>query len=349
MKRTVIISAYRDPEKIEENLKRLDDFEIILAVDSPNDELKKIINGDSVKATISDTRRGKWKALNDALRLAEGEYILFLDSDTVLVDPGNPDAWDGAEIRKEVNGDSILGKLVRIDYFNMHLISLLAFKLGTCLGFNGAAFWMKKDVLRRLGGFRRRINEDTDLGVRLGVNGYRYGVCGKAITKCPKTIKEWLAQRERWALGGAEVLTENLWKILRRPIMWIPALFIMFPSLVGLLINLMLPDSLFLKALYFLMAVTGLISGKAVAIAMYLIYSYHLLRNVTAGLITFVIWTVFMVTLSKITRYSIDYKYLPVYYFIYSPIWMFVAVIALVKYIFYRMSGKTIKVGNWKV
>ncbi len=349
MRLTVIVPAFRNSGKIEENLKRLDGFEVILAADLPDEKLREIIRKEDLKATVSDRRRGKWKALNDAMEIASGEYILFLDSDTVLLDPGDMKKYDGAEVVKEVCGNSFLEKLVRIDYFNMYLISLLASRLGTCLGFNGAAFWIRRDVLKKLGGFRRRINEDTDLGVRFGIYGYRYGVCGRAVTDSPKTIREWLAQRERWALGGAEILMENLWSIIRKPVMWIPSLFIMFPSIIGLFINLILPDSFFLKSLYFFIAVAGLISGKAVAIVMYLVYGYHLLRNITAGMITFGIWAAIMAFLSKITKYSIDLRYLPLYYFIYSPLWMFVAVIALAKYILYRLLGKKVRIENWKV
>ncbi len=349
MKRSVVIAAFQNPGKIEENLRRLEGFEVILAVDDPSSELNEIIRKYDVKATVSDRRRGKWRALNDASELAEGDYILFLDSDTVVLDPGNPDGFDGVEVRKEINSSSMLGKLVEIDYFNMHIISLLASKLGTCLGFNGAAFWIKKEVFREIGGFRRRINEDTDLGVRLGINGHSYGVCGRAMTEHPRNFKEWLSQRERWALGGAEVITENFWKILKKPIMWVPALFLMFPALIGLVINMILPDSLLLKILYFLMVPFGFVSGKVIVILMYLLYGYHLLKNILAGLITFAIWASLMATLSKLTDYSIDLKYLPVYYFIYSPVWMFVALAALVKYLIFRMLGKTVRISNWKV
>ncbi len=349
MRRSAVIAAFQNPGKIEENLKRLEGFEIILAVDEPDSELNEIIERYNVKATVSEKRRGKWKALNDAAELVKGEYILFLDSDTIILDPGNPYGSDGAEIRKEVNGDSVLGKLIRIDYFSMHLISLLASKLGTCLGFNGAAFWVKKEVFKELGGFRRRINEDTDLGVRLGINGHRYGVCGRAVTEHPKSIREWLSQRERWALGGAEVITENFWKILKKPVMWIPALFLMFPALIGLVINMILPDSLLLKILYFLMVPFGSVSGKAVVILMYILYGYHVVKNMLAGLITFAIWAALMAVLSRLTRYSIDLRYLPVYYFIYSPLWMFVALAALAKYLLFRMLGKNVRVSNWKV
>ncbi len=349
MNKSVIISAYKTPGRIEENLETLKGMDVVLTVDSPDSELREILKRYGLKASVSEKRRGKWKALNDAIKLADGDYILFLDSDTLIVDLGVVDGFDGVEIVKEVEGNSPLSKLIRIDYFNMYLISLLASKIGTCLGFNGSAFWIRKDVLLRIGGFKRRINEDTDLGIRFGINGFKYGVSGRAITECPVTLKDWFVQRERWALGGAEALIENFVKIIRKPIMWFPALFIMFPALIGLLINLALPDSLLLKALYLLIIPFGLLSGKAMLIAMYLLYGYHILKNIIVALLTFSIWAIFMIILSKITNYSIDFRYLPVYYFIYSPMWMFVAIIALSKYLFYRLMGFDFTPNNWKV
>ncbi|AIY89329.1 glycosyltransferase [Geoglobus acetivorans] len=349
MKRTVIISAYKHPEKLEENLERLEGFEVILAVDEPDDELLQIIERYGLKATVSHKRRGKWKALNDAVEMAEGEYLLFLDSDTLLINPGNPESFDGLEIKKEVDLDSRLSRLVNIDYFNMYLVSLIAARLGICLGFNGAAFWIRKEVLKKLGGFRRRINEDTDLGIRFGISGYRFGVDGFALTDSPHNIRDWLSQRERWALGGAEVLMENFREIIRKPAMWVPAIVILFPSILPLILGIAIPDGVMFKLLFFILPSFGVISGKMSVLVLYLLYGYHVLRNLILILLTFSVWAALMIVLSKVTGFRIDFRYLPVYYFIYSPMWMSIAIIALARQVLYRIVKRKITLSGWKV
>ncbi len=206
MKKSTVLIAYREPGFIEENVKKLMDrgFEIIIAADEPNDEILRIIREYGLKTTISDKRR-KWRALNDAVAIAEGDYIIFVDSDTRIAELEGFEEFDAVEIRKEINASSLIERLANIEYFNMFLTAKIASKLGSCLSLNGAAFGIKKDILLKLGGFRRCINEDTELGVRLGLNGYRVGVYGRAITKSPSSFKDWLVQRERWSLGGAEV------------------------------------------------------------------------------------------------------------------------------------------------
>ena len=186
MKSAVLI-AYREPGFIEENVKKLmaKGFEIIVAADEPSGEILRIIRKYGLKATISDKRRGKWGPLNDAVALAEGDYIIFVDSDTRIAELEGFEEFDAVEIRKEINASSLIERLANIEYFNMFLTAKIASKLGSCLSLNGVAFGIKKDVLLKLGRFRRCINEDTDLGVRLELNGYRVGVCRRAITKAP--------------------------------------------------------------------------------------------------------------------------------------------------------------------
>jgi len=217
-KKSAIIVSYRDSSYIEENVKKLisDGFEIIIAVDEPNEEILRIIKEYNLKHTVSNKRRGKWRALNDAVALAEGYHILFIDSDTKILRLDCNYDFDAVDIVKEIEGSSLLERLVNIEYFNMFLTAKIASRFGTCLSLNGAAFGIKKDVLLNLGGFRKRINEDTDLGVRLGLKGYRFGVRGKATTKAPTTFKSCFSQRERWSLGGAEVVIEHIGSILKK-------------------------------------------------------------------------------------------------------------------------------------
>ena len=349
--RSAVITAYRDEGYVEENVRKLIDrgYEVVLAIDCPNDKLRDIVRKYDVKATVSERRRGKWRALNDALKLVSGEEILFLDSDTKIVSFANINGSDAVEIRKEIEGKSLIERLVNLDYFVMFLTAKLAEKLNSCLSINGSAFVIKRRVLDILGGFRRRINEDTDLGARLGLNGFKVIVDGKAITRAPKSFKGWFVQRERWSLGGAEVVLDYFWEIAKRPRLWIPYLFVFYPAFVGFLLSMFLPNSVILKLLYFLIPLLVFISPKLLSLAMLMLFEIHTIRNILIVFLSFLLWSTTIVLLSKYYDYKIDFKLLPIYYFIYSPLWAIVCVVSFFRVLIFRLSGKRIDVKGWKV
>jgi len=351
MKKSAVLIAYREPGFIEENVRKLTDrgFEIIIAADEPNDKILRIVREYGLKATISEKRRGKWRALNDAISLADGDYIIFVDSDTRILNLENFEEFDAVEIGKEINATSLIERLAKIEFFNMFLTAKIASKFGSCLSLNGAAFGIKKDVLLKLGGFRKRINEDTDLGVRLGLNGYRVGVCGRAITKSPSSFKDWLVQRERWSLGGAEVAIENFQSILKKPKLWIPYLFLFYPSIIGLVFGLALPDSVILKALSLILPFMFFVHFKVVSLLLLSIFELHVIRNLIAMLASFIIWALTVIVLSKKANYSIEIKLLPLYYFIYNPLWTMLCIVALTKASVFRLIGRELKVKGWVI
>ncbi len=349
--RSAVIVAYKNGEFIEDNLRFLikNGYEVVLAVDDPDDDLRTVIDKYGVKATVSRVRRGKWRALNDALKLVSGETILFLDSDTKIIELAETNGKDAVEIRKEVMANSVLERLVGIDYFVMFLTSKLAEKFNSCLSLNGAALVIKRRVLEELGGFRRRINEDTDLGVRLGLKGFKVGVGGRAVTKAPSSFREWFSQRERWSLGGAEAIIENFFKIVKRPRLWIPYLFLFYPAFVGMLFEFLLPDDLVIKLLYLLIPLMVFLSPKLLSIAMLTIFEIHTLKNILAALVSFLIWFLTISVLSRILDYKIDIKLLPLYYFFYSPLWTMICIVAFFRVLISRITGRRISVRGWKV
>ncbi len=350
-KKSAIIVSYRDHGYIEENVKRLisNGFEIIIAVDEPNEEVLRIIKEYNLKHTISNKRRGKWRALNDAVTLAEGDYILFIDSDTKILRLDCHYDFDAVDIVKEIEGSSLLERLVNIDYFNMFLTAKIASKFGTCLSLNGAAFGIKKDVLLNLGGFRRRINEDTDLGVRFGLKGYRFGVCGKATTKAPITFKSWFAQRERWSLGGAETVIEHIGGILKKPKLWIPYLFLFYPSVIGFILNFSFSDNIILKILSLILPFLFFLNFKAISLLLLFLFEVHIIKYVIVTLIAFIVWASIEIFLSKRYKYNVDFKLLPIYYFVYVPLWTMISIVAIAKVLIYRILGKELNVKNWVV
>lgn len=346
---SVIMAAYKDPGYIEENVCRFSNDEIIIAADQPEPDLISIIEKYNLKATISTERRGKANSLNDAAQLANGDYLIFIDSDTRIVELGNLEGLDAAEIRKDVNCSTLMEKLVNIDYFNMLITSMLVTRLNSCLSVNGAAIAIHRGVLQELGGFRRCINEDTDLGLRLGMYGYDVGVVGRALTESPSSFRDWFAQRERWGLGGAQVVLENFKSIIRKPKVWIPSLILLYPALIGLTINFLLPANLFLKFLYFILPLMLFLPNKVVVALLLAVFEWQVTKNLLTIIGPFFVWSIIVFLLSKKINYQLKAKYLPIYFFVYSPLWTAICAVSVAKVAFYKWKGKRLVVENWPV
>lgn len=346
---SAIVTAYRNPGNLFEITDMLvsKGYEVVVSADCLSDDDVRELKRRNVKLTLSDRRRGKWKALNDALELVTGDYILFVDSDTWPVELPNPNA-DVVELTKEVRGKSVMERLVAVDYLLMNISARISSRI---LGFgmvNGSAFISRTDIAKSLS-FRPRIIEDADFGFRAGFSGYRMVVDGRAITEAPSNLREWFRQRERWALGGAELFVEFLPKFVRMPRILVPILVLYYPTLIGFMLAMLLPDSIAIKILYFLLPLLLSLPVKAVAIFMLLVFEFHLLRNILAMLLSFAIWFLFVVLMAKKYRFALDFKILPVYYFLYSPLWTMVNVAMLFRYLVLRLVGKDVSTEGWKV
>lgn len=90
---SVIVPLYNVAEIIDETLKSLDeqdfsDYEVLLIDDGSSDDTVKIVNA-FIKnkpkfKLIEQENAGPAAARNHGLRLANGEYILFVDSDDLI-------------------------------------------------------------------------------------------------------------------------------------------------------------------------------------------------------------------------------------------------------------------------
>jgi cellulose synthase/poly-beta-1,6-N-acetylglucosamine synthase-like glycosyltransferase len=207
---SVIIPSYNSPRLREtvESAKRLDypRKEIIVADDSPHD-----INLEGVKLLKSRKRRGKSRALNEAVSVAKGEILFFLDSDTVA----SPDClkrlvpW----FRKGVaavspkfsvrNKTNFLTKLISLEHYFLSSLFKIHMYFGSLISFRGCGVAIRKDVILKLGGWRETMIEDTDLATTMVKAGYKIMYEPKAVVKTwePSTWGEFKKQRLRWGKG----------------------------------------------------------------------------------------------------------------------------------------------------
>lgn len=100
---TVIIPSYNNGKYIEQSIisvleQSYKNLELIIIDDNSIDEtsevLKKYNNNQRVKIVLRDQTGSIGKARNDAIDLAEGEFLAFLDSD---------DYWDSEKLSKQIS------------------------------------------------------------------------------------------------------------------------------------------------------------------------------------------------------------------------------------------------------
>lgn len=88
---------------------------------------------------------------------------------------------------------------------------------------------------------------------------------------------------------------------------------------------------------------------KLLVLALLAIFEWQLMKNMLAIFISFILWSLVVVYLSKKINYTLNFAYLPLYFFFYSPIWTIVSAASLIKMLLYRLSGREIRLKNWKI
>jgi len=136
---------------------------------------------------------------------------------------------------------------------------------------------------------------------------------------------------------------------MKRPRVWLPSLLLLYPAVLSLIINFLLPDNLNLKILYFSLLPMSFIPHKLLVVALLIIFEWHILRNIVASLLSFTAWAIVVTYLSKKIKYEIETRYLPLYFFVYSPLWMTVCSISLVKVLIFKMLGREVRIKDWVV
>jgi cellulose synthase/poly-beta-1,6-N-acetylglucosamine synthase-like glycosyltransferase len=189
-------------------------------------ESKSITTLSAVRAQLGDPRfrlvpvpeggpATKPKAIDFALPLARGEYVVVYDAEDVP----DPDqlrraasrfaaqprlACLQAELVPENAGENLLTALFAGEYaglFGRLLPALAHWRLPLPLG--GTSNHFRIEVLREIGGWdARNVTEDADLGVRLARRGYRVEMLrSRTLEEAPLHLWPWMKQRTRWMKG----------------------------------------------------------------------------------------------------------------------------------------------------
>jgi len=365
---SIFIPVYRESDLLKPLLERLvaDPYkkkEIFVVVDEPTAKSLSIVRefSSSVYFIWNGERKGKANVLNEIVTKSTGEILLFLDSDIVIEESSEgflhkiaeemADA-EIVEIKKKVIRDSFIARLVNYDYLSFNFTSwFFSRKLGRCLGLNGAAFAIRRDAFEELGGFRRVIVEDLDIATRSFIKGLRYKFV-KDIginTKAPSSWKEWFEQRKRWGIGGALWLRDhfqNIMKIVKNhPGVLLPSLLFIFPSLPFFLFTLLMPDELYIKALYLSMLVLSTQASLLLPPIAFTSTSLAFMRNLFVMIGSIGAYSTVFYMIARKLGFIFNPIEFMAFYIIYSPLWLLIIIASLAKV---YMGRKNLKI-DWKV
>ena len=363
---SVFIPVYRESKLTFSLLERLIhqkvNKEIFVVVDEPTrkflDALKKFEG--SVRFIINGKRVGKAEALNRAVESSSGEILLFLDSDVEL--PDNPDflkkiiermkRTDFLDLKKRVVRTSFLSKMTYYEYIGLNIGAWIVMKyLRGSPAINGSAFAIRREVFTRLGGFRRVVAEDLDIATRAFLRNYRFEYAEDIEVRnyVHSSWREWIKQRKRWSLGTALWLKkwyrDLLKKLVKKPQSFIPALYFLYPSLVLLALNLLVPNTWFYKLLFMSLLVLAMKINIALPILTLSAVGANFLKNSVISLVSFISFSLIFTYFAKKLRFELKLHELLPYYFFYSFIWLMITIISLIQVVVFNKST----VEDWKI
>ncbi len=355
---SILIPVYRESEQLPSMLAKLVlqdvDKEVFVSVDEPTDQfLEKMKQFGSVKFLINEERVGKANALNNSVKLSTGRVLLFLDADVNV--PDDPDFLkkiimemqhaDVLDIKKKVVKSSFLSKMAYYEYFTFNISAWIASRyLRKCPAVNGAAFAIKRETFDAVKGFRKVVAEDIDIATRAFLKNSSF-----AFTKdvavgnvVHSDWRRWFRQRNRWSIGQALWLKD--WyrelgkKCLRKPQIFLPGLFFLYPSIAVFFLSAVIPstwmhDSLFVFSLFLSVKFNIMLPVFLVSL-----FTADLLKTLLISLSSFVITAITFYAFSKKLGFEIKLHELFFYYFFYSFLWIAIIALGYVQVIFFKKT-----------
>lgn len=234
---SILVPAHNESDTLREAITAISqidypNFEVILIDDKSTDNTldimyelqKKYQNHFPIKVVPIDVNQGKANAMNRGFKVADGQYIIGMDSDSLLAQnsvtklvrtlKGNNNL--GAVAGKPVvrNRTTILGRLQLLEYIGVIDIikKAQAFLYGRINTVSGVIVGFRRKALVDVGGWHTDvITEDIDITWRMYRNGWEVDYQPKAICwiLVPEKTGNLIKQRRRWSRGGMEVLTKN--------------------------------------------------------------------------------------------------------------------------------------------
>jgi glycosyltransferase involved in cell wall biosynthesis len=182
---SIIIPSYNRAHIIERAIQGVldqtfKDFEIVIVDDGSTDNTKEILQAftsDNRIKSIYQTNAGVCSARNTGAKQAEGEFLIFLDSDDTVEKSWLEDFYDLAIQNKEWLFCSM--KIIKLDSSECLVSALDPFNNGKAKGNIIPGSWaIKRDVFFKVGMFDENIKfgENVELRFRLHQEKLNFGV-----------------------------------------------------------------------------------------------------------------------------------------------------------------------------
>jgi cellulose synthase/poly-beta-1,6-N-acetylglucosamine synthase-like glycosyltransferase len=210
------------------------DVEVVLSVG--HDDLETVANAqrlaarhpDRVKVSINyDLVKNKPSQLNTALQICTKEIVGVMDAESLA----RPELLRGVDATFRARGADVVQGAVHLVNYRSRWFSLrncleyriwfrsrlLGHAAGGFIPLGGNTVFVWRELLNQVGGWDGNcLAEDCDLGVRLSVLGKRvvcvYDPALTTLEETPATVKAFIKQRTRWALGFMQVMSKGDWK-----------------------------------------------------------------------------------------------------------------------------------------
>lgn len=255
---TIILPMWNEEENIGPTLDSLfksvypkDKLHVIVVDDGSTDNSYNVAKSYLDKydfKLIKQKNGGKYTALNKGLESVETPYFACLDVD------GYVDKYAIRNIQKEFTNENIaavmpvmkvaeknnmLQKVQSLEYNLNIFLKFFISKIHCAHVTPGPLSTYRTEIVKKLGKFKHAYNtEDLEMALRLQTHNYEIKQSLDAViyTKCPATLKGFIAQRLRWYLGSMKnVLFEYRFLIFNKKYGEFGIFYIPFVAVNGLL------------------------------------------------------------------------------------------------------------------
>jgi cellulose synthase/poly-beta-1,6-N-acetylglucosamine synthase-like glycosyltransferase len=228
---TICVPAYNEEKTIEETVYSIldldypqDKIEIIIANDGSKDKTKQVAeeiiraNKDRNIILINQRNKGKGAAMNNALKIAKGEFFIPLDADSIV----SPEALKVLlphfytdniaavlPMIKIQHKSTIMRKIQHCEYLINFYYKRIMSHLNCVHVTPGPFAVYRKDIIKGLGGFDEKILvEDLEIAVRIQKANFEIVQVLETsiLTKAPGNFFQFYKQRNRWYKGSLQAV-----------------------------------------------------------------------------------------------------------------------------------------------